>query len=233
MADYTTYAVLKYGIDIEPIRGSKLVGSHSIHKDNRSYLVFTSADAKFKSLSEVLNLDVDKLKTTQVEMLCGSFWQKFGNSHHDGEDFPLGLINWLGATTSYWTGTEEEYDDYINNDGADLYKSHTYAKTMEEEYPQFNREQDTYLTDVKYVTFEVIKVGNDKAGYWGNWLGKNAKHGDIDAVIFAKDAAKHFNYERFFGTYKNSFEVAESYVTQAELFASTHGDDVSVMFAFG
>ncbi|WP_146147015.1 hypothetical protein [Photobacterium kishitanii] len=228
MSEYTTYAVLAPNININVVKFNDNSTRAGFDIEGKEYIVCRAYNAKFASLCRILAIDDRTLKTEDVTYIRAEFWKKYGNSTYNGNDFPLSEISWLNKTLTKWTGSKNQYEDYVHRGGKSYFHDVKYG-TFESEYPEFDKTRDSYVKKEPYIIFQYAFTGNDRAGCWENWLGKDAKHGDLDCIIFAKDAAKHFNYKRFI----DDFEHAERFVVNAEKFAENNGENLAVMFGFG
>lgn len=229
MADYTTYATLLKDVDTSKITISTDCDIFGKHSDGFSVIVCRETNEKFESLLNILGLSKEDLPEIEETYITADQWREHGWVDYEGtEDFPISHLDWLNKKRLEWKGTDEQYEAYCEDREStpNLYEWVEYG-SFEDEYPELAKV--AYKKKLRSIIFHDHYVGDDKAGFWGGWLGDDAKHGDFDCVIFAKDAAKHMRYDRF----HDNFERAEFFVENAEKFAKKHGEDISVMFGFG
>ncbi|WP_210499239.1 hypothetical protein [Vibrio crassostreae] len=230
MSDYTTLATLVEDADLTGVTAPDGRSIYTEFADGTTVMLCMESNENFESLREILGLELNNLPALKVRYIKADFWREFGWSEYEGGDFPLSEIDWLNRSCKEWKGTESEYEAWVNEEeGAQSKYEWVDYGTFEEEYPQFIESEHSFEKEVRCIVLQHHGVSDAKAGYWSNWLGDDAKHGQFDCVIRAKDAAKHFDYECF----SDHFEWAERFVVEAEEFAERHKETEALLFGFG
>ncbi len=228
MSDYTSFAILTNQIDPNEIQ-MEPYNKFGTHPSEGDFLVCFEYDKKFESLRNILGLPLGELPTMPQKLFTAKQFIELGMGSYEGDENDVLSVNslyWLNSTTVEWTGTDEEYDRFKNEENAPSFYREVENGDFETMYADLNKVAE--IKEVKCIVFRYMFEG-DKSGYWTNWLGgDNTFHTDFDCVFFAKNAEMHMDYSRL--STQSDFEFGEHLVNQAKSFANEHPDDVTLIF---